>query len=277
MKKIVGMICPYCKTELTADDDIVLCSECEMPHHKECWVENQGCTTFGCNGTIQSTDTVQASANSEEGKTDVYIEMNPSDTNVSYGYCHICGNLRNADDSFCPYCGHCFATNNQGEKASNGGNGITPPKTPPVSNNETDTSDERQYISQNGEYYCARFNEMRTGNKKTSWNWAAFILTPYWCIYRKLHGLGAAWIAAGFVLSFLGVFGGILLIAGKIVFAIFANYLYMQRINRLDASGIDMPEHDRHQHIQIYGGTNAFAAAFIAVGYVLLNIIYYNL
>ncbi len=33
-----------------------MCSACEMPHHKDCWIENQGCTTFGCQGTIRGVD-----------------------------------------------------------------------------------------------------------------------------------------------------------------------------------------------------------------------------
>ncbi len=48
----IGKVCPYCKAEFKEGDDVVICSACEMPHHKECWVENQGCTTFGCTGTI---------------------------------------------------------------------------------------------------------------------------------------------------------------------------------------------------------------------------------
>ena len=48
----IGKICPYCKTEFKEGDDVVVCSICEMPHHKECWIENKACTTFGCTGTI---------------------------------------------------------------------------------------------------------------------------------------------------------------------------------------------------------------------------------
>lgn len=54
MNSLIGKKCPYCKTEIKKDDDIVVCSECHMPHHKSCWIENQCCTTFGCNGTIDS-------------------------------------------------------------------------------------------------------------------------------------------------------------------------------------------------------------------------------
>ena len=48
----IGKVCPYCKTEFKEGDDVVVCSVCEMPHHKECWIENKACTTFGCTGTI---------------------------------------------------------------------------------------------------------------------------------------------------------------------------------------------------------------------------------
>ncbi len=50
--KFIGKTCPYCKTIFTADDDIVTCSICDMPHHLSCWQENDGCTTFGCTGEM---------------------------------------------------------------------------------------------------------------------------------------------------------------------------------------------------------------------------------
>lgn len=52
-KDYIGKICPYCKTPLAQGDAVVFCSICDMPHHKDCWKENQGCTTFGCTGTIK--------------------------------------------------------------------------------------------------------------------------------------------------------------------------------------------------------------------------------
>ncbi len=56
MQEYIGKICPYCKTAFAEGDEIVQCSACEMPHHKDCWIENQGCTTFGCQGTIRGLD-----------------------------------------------------------------------------------------------------------------------------------------------------------------------------------------------------------------------------
>ena len=54
MNDFPGKICPYCKTKLEQEDETVICSDCDMPHHKDCWIQNQGCTTFGCLGTISA-------------------------------------------------------------------------------------------------------------------------------------------------------------------------------------------------------------------------------
>lgn len=56
ISEYLGKTCPYCKTEFKEGEEIVVCSACEMPHHKDCWIENQGCTTFGCQGTIRGVD-----------------------------------------------------------------------------------------------------------------------------------------------------------------------------------------------------------------------------
>lgn len=52
MKEVhIGKICPYCQFPIKQDSEVTLCSACRVPHHRECWIENEGCTTFGCNET----------------------------------------------------------------------------------------------------------------------------------------------------------------------------------------------------------------------------------
>ena len=49
MQEHTGKTCPYCQYTIKPDVSIDVCSgDCKMPHHKECWDENGGCTTFGC-------------------------------------------------------------------------------------------------------------------------------------------------------------------------------------------------------------------------------------
>ena len=40
--------CPYCQSKIKLDADFTVCPSCGTPHHKECWEENKGCTTYGC-------------------------------------------------------------------------------------------------------------------------------------------------------------------------------------------------------------------------------------
>ncbi len=46
----IGKICPYCRFPIKPGEEIVVCPQCEVPHHLDCWQENQGCTTYGCTG-----------------------------------------------------------------------------------------------------------------------------------------------------------------------------------------------------------------------------------
>ncbi len=50
MDYYVGKICPVCKTEIKFGDAIKVCSSCGMPHHENCWIKNNGCTTYNCPG-----------------------------------------------------------------------------------------------------------------------------------------------------------------------------------------------------------------------------------
>ncbi len=40
--------CPYCLTGFNPGDQVVLCPACRMAHHVECWIENEGCCSYGC-------------------------------------------------------------------------------------------------------------------------------------------------------------------------------------------------------------------------------------
>lgn len=76
-----GKICPYCKTEIGKDDETVICSECGISHHKDCWEQNNGCAIFGCAG-------------------------HSAENLVAFGaVCTQCGAPIGEENSFCPQCG----------------------------------------------------------------------------------------------------------------------------------------------------------------------------
>lgn len=82
MENYIGKICPFCKTTINADDEVMVCPACATPHHKGCWDENKGCTTFGC---------------SEQH----YVAQGTNPTDV----CKKCGAALGDGQDFCPKCG----------------------------------------------------------------------------------------------------------------------------------------------------------------------------
>ncbi len=42
-------VCPYCRMQFDeASPPRIFCTACGMPHHEDCYLENGGCTVFGC-------------------------------------------------------------------------------------------------------------------------------------------------------------------------------------------------------------------------------------
>ncbi len=190
----VGKICPYCKTEFKEGDDVVVCSICEMPHHKECWIENKACTTFGCTGTIVGSE---AYAETVNNKT----------------FCSKCGAPLCEGQKFCASCGTPAGTTGEphfqvaGTYSTNQSyqqNTYTAPQpqyTPQYSapqyiagynpygqQQQQVDQDLYTFIQSNQLFYIAKFQQMQISNTKTSWNWCSFLFSAYWlhrciCLY----------------------------------------------------------------------------------------------
>ena len=57
-ERYVGKICPYCRFPIKPGEEIMVCPQCGVPHHFDCWRENQGCTTYGCTGGTPAAQTL---------------------------------------------------------------------------------------------------------------------------------------------------------------------------------------------------------------------------
>ena len=49
MSKTGNPICPVCSTPVESADVRTVCTSCKVTFHQECWQENKGCATYGCN------------------------------------------------------------------------------------------------------------------------------------------------------------------------------------------------------------------------------------
>ena len=296
MNNYIGKTCPFCKTEFKEGDDIVVCSSCDMPHHKDCWIENQGCTTFGCMGTIKSAD---GGANTVTA-TEISFEDTSSSSHV---FCTKCGAQNSSESSFCSKCGNSLRTTSSAPVYTQANPANTNPyaytqqnyNPQPTYNqqyqqnnyySQNNTYGQQNYYSQsNGaidadvvamvgtkqEYYIPKFREMKSQNKKTTWNWVAFFFTPYWFMYRKMYGYGFAALGVAFLVSlFNAPIIAFLSLGGYITIGLFANYIYMQWVEKNANQAKTMNEPFRTQFIQKNSGVNSTALILTIVGWVVL-------
>ena len=301
MNNYIGKICPYCKTGFQEGDDIVVCSNCDMPHHKDCWIENQGCTTFGCMGTINTANV----ASSTVTATETTYEDAPSKPHT---FCTKCGAKNSSDSSFCIMCGNSLKiapssapVYTQANPASTNPYAYTQQTYNPQPtytqttysqpyqqnnyHNQNNTYNQQNYYQNTGsidgdviamigtkqEYYIPKFQEMKTQRKNTSWNLAAFFFAPYWFIYRKMYGYGFAALCIAFLMLLINSpILSILSLGGYITLGIFANSIYMQRLEKYAYQVKTMNEPYRTQFILKNGGVNSTALALTIIGWVFL-------
>ncbi len=148
----VGKNCPYCQTPIKPGGQVMVCSACGMPHHADCWQENHGCTTFGC-----------------QGHPATAVGTAPQSPAPGTLACPTCGYLMGPMDVTCPRCAH---LQHQAPAAPypNAAMQQTMPPPPP-----TGYYAQAPPASSPPGYMPAELPlELR------KWNWGAFFLTLFW-------------------------------------------------------------------------------------------------
>ena len=288
MNDFAGKICPYCKTEFKENDDIVVCSACDMPHHKDCWIANQGCTTFGCLGTIKNPDGSPSTVTSTSmNHDDVHREI------AQTTFCTRCGSPNSASSSFCSKCGIQLTASQSSAPhytiSERGSNGHPYAYTDQPYQQQSYNSTQQNYfgteynqavvdtdlqylVGTKLNYYFPKFTKIKFQNKKNTWNWCTFLFAPYWFIYRKMYGYGAAILGIQFVISLINnPFLSILSLIGHIVLGIFGNYIYMQNLEKKSLQMKTMSEPDKIVFIDQKSGTNTTAVVLAIIGYSILS------
>ncbi len=77
-----GKTCPFCQFPIKQDSETVLCSSCKIPHHRECWEENGGCTTFGCHGS----DRNSVRYGHDQSSNILVVDFDDEDQSISENY-----------------------------------------------------------------------------------------------------------------------------------------------------------------------------------------------
>lgn len=188
-----GQSCPVCGQEFVETDDIVACPVCGAPHHRACWKREGRCHFESTHGTAQQ-----------------WTRPQPSDHAAPRNRCPNCGTDNAEHAEFCSRCGRSL---NVQEWTSPSGQPQQPPQygqsapyheyapfrvafdplggVPRDERFDGDVTAEELALCVGGNttYYIPRFQRMKNG-RGVQWNWAAFLITPYWLLYRKQYVAG---------------------------------------------------------------------------------------
>ena len=183
--------CPVCNQPFAAEDDIVVCPKCGLPHHRACWKRIGKCFEENNHDTSNQWSRDRDATIPADEKKDAPKRSKS---------CSRCGAMNIEYAEFCDSCGHPLGdTDWQSDSA--------PQDQPPVreyspfnwqGNSHSPYPEKIQGIAtnelvavvgNNAQYYIPRFAQMERGTSG-GWNWAAFLLGPFWLFYRKQFGLG---------------------------------------------------------------------------------------
>ena len=166
--KYTNYKCPVCNNQFTEDDDIVVCPECGIPHHRECYIQNGECANTDKHGTNEPIEVefVDVEDNNEP-ITEAENEVNKTQ-NAEQVVQEIFEEMKGV----------------AGDYMLNGKH----------------VSFYEAAIGKNQKHYIPRFIFMDKTKKAVSWNIAGFFVPLAWCLYRKMYKFAAIILALYMIL-----------------------------------------------------------------------------
>lgn len=195
--------CPVCNEQFQAGEDIVVCPECGAPHHRGCYESLEHCYYEDKHSDSFSFENI-SNNNNEENSGD-----NSSAHTV---VCPRCKTENPREIFYCQNCGLPLTDNDK-----NSGNnqqipnyqgqynqGNVPPinygtgfvfdpmagldSNQPIADNVT-AGEMAKFVGKNTQYYLRVFNRIKNFNA-SKYNFAAFLFSGIYFLYRKMIGLG---------------------------------------------------------------------------------------
>ncbi len=196
MDRYEGVVCPACGQAFTREDDVVVCPACGTPHHRACWMREGRCAN-------------------EERHAEGYVWQGPQEQQAQAepephgSLCPRCGANNPKDTLFCPRCGLPLGgARPGGQEAFYGqqdsytqGYGDMGDVSPDETIDGIPAREVAAYVRTGVRSYIPKFLRMDRTKKKSGWNWAAFLFSPFWFFYRKLYAAGAVALSALLALS----------------------------------------------------------------------------
>jgi len=189
-------------------DDIVVCPECATPQHRECWMADGHCVNESLHSpdfiwkpreTVQLDEPAESKkichiCNAENlpdalhcGNCGALLSDENSEEAGGEKECKFCGEINPASNRLCSKCGAPLLFENNFFKSNIYMRGVNAPEDEALGN--TTVGDTAYFVQSSAKRYIPKFRKIASG-KKISFNWAAFLFSPWWFFYRKLYKAG---------------------------------------------------------------------------------------
>lgn len=328
------LCCPVCKVKFKDDDDIVVCPVCGAPHHRECYNQTGHCAYEQFHGTesqwrepprVDPQPEPEPEPRQNQGFPPPFgnrgqspYGQNPYGNQQNGGVnigriCPQCKNVVTPVNNTCPNCGYIFPpvyTNASGSDTQkfdpfgqgsfNGYNRFDPlGGIDPKSDIDGESAESLAgAVAINTQRYIPKFAGLKkSGKSAVSWNWAAFLLGPYWFFYRKCYMAGTlaatVTVICNLMLSLLddtlmkiysslktysyyeigeqlmataprnylilAVVAMVILFISRLIFGLFADYIYKKKCLTAVKDAKQAESGDYTTEIRKKGGVNIFA------------------
>lgn len=213
-----GAKCPLCEQVFDEKSDVVVCPVCGTPHHRDCWKTENRCANESLHDSgfvwtdSENRDNIKPDENSAQNfendpeNNGAQTENDPNSEKTQEHdeeiTCPGCGHKCSPEALNCPECGAMLGFG----AAGRGSQTFTAPginydtflfgvgENPNEDIGGATVLETAVFTRTNARKYVSKFKKMNQGKKKLSWNWAAFIFTPYWFFFRKLYKAGAVFL-----------------------------------------------------------------------------------
>ncbi len=202
--------CPVCNEEFNEDSDIVVCPICGTPHHRECYAKNNVCVNIDWHSEnkVYDAELERASYEGEKKRAERENEKQSASPEKENIACRRCGGINPSNAIFCNRCG-CPLSSGFEENAQNtqgrfyGAVGVNPFA---QSNLEEKLDGVEGWklsavAKENQFKFLWHFNNFAKKKKKIGFNFAAFVFTPYYFLYRKMYGWGILGMVISLILA----------------------------------------------------------------------------
>jgi hypothetical protein len=151
---------------------------------------------------------------------------------------------------------------------------------------EVTDNDIALFVGKNSDYYLRKWELMDKENKKSKWNWAAFLLPLQWMTYRKMYLYSWLWFGIvsietlfEILLRIQDVFTNIVGSIIAIIYALYGNAWYKKHaLKSILEIKMRVSDADKQKEEIIHaGGTNITAVIGITICFLVIMLVLFVL